>query len=115
MDTRNNNSSDMFKKAILADELSIVPDPSIEQRVNYYFKLQHSRQKVHQNSFAGFLLWLVSGKTLLLKTSFAAIVALFLMLKSPVSHNHSAITGDTCASKALLVDSNAIVKDTCFN
>jgi hypothetical protein len=108
-------NQDIFKKIIEADQIPVTPNPAIEERVNYYYRLQHSRHKVHSNSFAGCLGWILSGKALILKTGLAIAAAVFFMVKSPVIQNTSVITADTCTHKVLLTDTNTMVKDTCLN
>jgi hypothetical protein len=115
MNIKHFRSSDLFKKAVQSDIPAIAPDAAIEQRLNYYFNLQHSRQKIHANGFSGFFGWIFSTQALIFKTGFIVIAALFLFIKSPVTQDQSINTLDTCISRTTVVDTNSVVKDTCIN
>jgi hypothetical protein len=115
MNIKHFRNSDLLKKAVISDSPAITPDVAIEQRLNYYFNLQHSRQKIHSNGFSGFFAWIFSTQALIFKTSFVVMAALFLFIKSPVTQNQSINAHDTCMSRTTVVDTNSVVKDTCIN
>lgn len=113
MNKKQFQNNDLFSKAVQMDNPSIIPDPAIDKRINYYFNLQHSRQKIHSNSFSGIFGWIFSSNALVFKAGFAVLTFVFLFIKSPVMENNSVITSDTCASKSVLVDTGFVVRDTC--
>lgn len=113
MNTGAEKNSEVFRKIMESDVLPMGPDPAIGKRLDYYFHLQHSRQKIHYNSFLAFFAWFFSGKALAIKFGIVA-VSLVLFMKSPVIQDKSSVTGDTCVTKAAM-DTNFVVRDSCFN
>jgi hypothetical protein len=115
MNTKNSHHNDPFRSIIQKDNPEICPNPATQERLNYYFRLQHSKQKVYSNNFLSFFSWVLSGESLILKTGLVFFIAAFFVIKSPITQDSSILTGDSCTTNAVLVDTNAFVRDTCYN
>lgn len=105
--------NDKHLHKIMHSDRAPMPGHNLEARLNYHFLLKHSSNKIHSNSFAGFLGWLISGKSIAIKTALGVVVAGFFMLKSPITTPYGKNSADTCRNSILLVDTNFLVKDTC--
>jgi hypothetical protein len=115
MHTKNLYSNHLFRKTVQSDAPAITPDTATEHRINYYYRLQHSKQKIHSNGFGGLMGWIFSTQTFALKSAFIVLTAVLLLVKSPVNQSKAILSIDTCENKTVVVDSNLLVKDTCFN
>jgi hypothetical protein len=116
MNSKHIYNNNIFKKAVISDNPAIEPDAAIKHRLGYYFNLQHSRHKVHSNSFTGLFSWIFSSQSLVFKSGLAIVMLFFLFLKTPVMDNNSSIiNGGNNTTNISVADTNAISIDTCIN
>lgn len=103
------NLGDLIK----TDSPSIVPDPGIAERLNYYFMLKNQKLQVHSNSFTNIFSWLFSFKNIVLKTGIAVFFISFLFFRTQINNNPVHSMSDSCNSQYQLTDTNFVLKDTC--
>lgn len=108
-------NNDILRKTILNDNPGLEPNASTKSRLDYYFKLQHSREKIHSNNFTGVFNWFFSLRPAVLKIGLVTIGLYILFFQPPVPQNYSTITSDTCNSRFGIADTNNLYIDTCIN
>ena len=106
-------NKDLLKEIIGNDNPGITPNPSIEERLNYYYMLHKQKKKIYSNSFGGIFTWFFSGKNIIMKTGFAMFFISFFIFKTqfinPTDHSLS----NRGFNNSQIVDTNFVTKDTC--
>lgn len=98
-----------IQNIIQNDQPGIHPDPAIEERLLYSYRLKRASGKIHRNSFlpfAGFL----SGKFMVLKVS--AVVAFFILTFHFQPWESGGIKDSFLCDSSQVVKQNIQIQDT---
>lgn len=101
------------------DNIGCSPQPSVKSRLDYTLMLKQSRNKIHQNSFAGLFTWIFSFKNIPVKAAMVSAILFFSVFNYQQNTGNTNVMGVDSASMSIIpfnldtLNNRPFSSDTC--